>query len=109
MPVFRFLAKLLGLTPRVIKRGPAARVVFFYQGEEGTYVDEVYVTIFENGIVHIESPHEETTTHLQNCEILWSYATQSDERVSKLRLVKKNIQDPALDEDQTSDSPQPEL
>jgi hypothetical protein len=73
--------------PQVLKSGTAMRVVFFYPGEEGTYVDNVNVTIFENGIVNIESPHEETTTHIQNCEVLWNYATETEEG-SKLRLLK---------------------
>ena len=77
--------------PRVLKSGPASRVVFFYQGEEGTYVDDVHVKVFENGIVNIESAYEETTTHLQNCEILWKFATQpQDTRASKLRLLRKD-------------------
>ena len=76
--------------PRVLKKGPASRVVFFYQGEEGTYVDDVFVTVYENSIVHIRSPFEETTTHLQNCEILWQFASQpQDQRISKLRLLKR--------------------
>lgn len=63
-------------------------MIFFYSGEEGTYVDNVFVTLYSNGIVYIESKNEETSTHLQNCEILWRYETASDERVSKLRLLK---------------------
>jgi hypothetical protein len=72
----------------VIKRAPAMRVIFFYPGEEGTYVDGAFVTLFENGIVHIQSPFEETTTHLQNCEILWQFETEAEDRVSKIRLLK---------------------
>jgi hypothetical protein len=73
---------------RIIRKGPAMRVIFFYPGEEGTYVDHAEVTLYENGIVHIASNQEETTTHLQNCEILWRFETDSDERVSKVRLLK---------------------
>lgn len=64
------------------------RVIFFYPGEEGTYVDNAQVTLYENGAVHIQSNQEETTTHLQNCEILWRFETEAEERVNKVRLLK---------------------
>lgn len=64
------------------------RVIFFYPGEEGTYVENANVTLFDNGIVHIQSNNEETTTHLQNCEILWSFDVEGEERVTKVRLLK---------------------
>lgn len=73
---------------KILKRGPAMRVIFFYPGEEGTYIDHAYVTIYENGIVHIQANAEETTTHLQNCEILWRFETEADERSPKVRLLK---------------------
>ncbi len=77
-----------GSEVKVLKKGPAMRVIFFYPGEEGTYVDNANVTLFENGIVHIKSNQEETTTHLQNCEILWTFETEADERTTKVRLLK---------------------
>ncbi len=73
---------------RIIKKGPAMRVIFFYPGEEGTYVDHADVTLYENGIVHICSNQEETTTHLQNCEILWRFETDAEDRANKVRLLK---------------------
>src|ERR1043165_8905824 len=74
---------------KVLKKGSAMRVIFFYPGEEGTYVDHANVTLYENGIVHIKSTQEETTTHLQNCEILWSFEVEhSEERANKVRLLK---------------------
>lgn len=79
---------------RVIKKGPAMRVIFFYPGEEGTYVDHAEVTLYENGIVHIDSTQEETTTHLQNCEILWRFETDADERQSKVRLLRPSPKSP---------------
>lgn len=72
----------------VLKKGRAMRVTFFYPGEEGTYVDNAHITVFENGIVHIESPLEETTVHLQNCEILWWYEAEAEDRLGKVRLLK---------------------
>ena len=73
---------------KVLKKGTAMRVIFFYPGEEGTYVDNAEVTLFENGIVHISSEQEESTTHLQNCEILWQYHTEAEDRAPKVRLLK---------------------
>ena len=73
---------------KVLRKGPAMRVIFFYPGEEGTYVDHAEVTLYENGIVQIASTQEETTTHLQNCEILWRFETEAEERANKLRLLK---------------------
>jgi len=64
------------------------RVIFFYPGEEGTYVDNAQVTLYENGVVHIRSSQEETTTHLQNCEILWRFHVEGEERANKVRLLK---------------------
>jgi len=71
-----------------LKKGSAMRVIFFYPGEEGTYVDNAHVTLYENGIVHIKSNQEETTTHLQNCEILWNFEVEAEDRANKVRLLK---------------------
>ncbi len=79
---------------KVIKKGSARRVIFFYPGEEGTYVDNTNVTLYENGIVHLESQSEETTTHLQNCEILWSFEVEGEDRASKVRLLKPSQEVP---------------
>jgi tRNA G37 N-methylase Trm5 len=73
---------------QVIKKGRAMRVIFFYPGEEGTYVDHADVILYENGIVHIHSNQEETTTHLQNCEILWRFETDAEDRANNVRLIK---------------------
>src|SRR3954465_10135997 len=73
---------------KILKKGPAMRVIFFYPGEEGTYVDNAQVTLFENGIIHIASNQEETTTHLQNCEILWRFEVDGEDRANKVRLLK---------------------
>ena len=74
---------------KILKKGSAMRVIFFYPGEEGTYVDNANVTLYENGIVYIKSNQEETTTHLQNCEILWQFELDNAENgASKVRLLK---------------------
>lgn len=64
------------------------RVIFFYPGEEGTYVDNAEVTLYENGIIHLRSSQEETTTHINNCEILWRFEVDGEDRANKVRLVK---------------------
>src|SRR5262245_2043483 len=87
-----------GSIVKVLKKGPAMRVIFFYPGEEGTYVDNSEVTLYENGVVHLRSSQEETTTHLQNCEILWTYETENEDRKNKVRLLKikpKSFDDPS--------------
>lgn len=83
---------------KIMKKGSAMRVIFFYPGEEGTYMDHADVTLYENGIVHINSTQEETTTHLQNCEILWRYETDADDRASKVRLLKTKTEVRAAEE-----------
>jgi hypothetical protein len=73
------------------------RVIFFYPGEEGTYVDNAEVTLYENGIVHITSNNEESTTHLQNCEILWQFETEAEDRSTKVRLLRSDNHFEALE------------
>jgi hypothetical protein len=92
----------------VLRKGKAMRVIFFYPGEEGTYVDHAEVTLYENGIVHIASNQEESTTHLQNCEILWNFEIEADERTSsKVRLLKAREVDTTRDLSKQEDSDHP--
>lgn len=75
---------------RILKHAQAMRVIFFYPGEEGTYVDSATVTLFENGVVHIRAKSEETTTHIQHCEILWKYEAVDPKKTddkSSLRVI----------------------
>lgn len=88
---------VVGNQMKILKKGSAARVIFFYPGEEGTYVDHADVTLYENGIVHIKSNQEETTTHLQNCEILWHFEVDSEERANKVRLLKPKGESPKVE------------
>jgi hypothetical protein len=90
-------------TTRILKKGHAMRVIFFYPGEEGTYVDNAEVTLFDNGIIHIESNQEETTTHLQNCEILWRFETDAEDRANKVRLLKPKAESRAEDHHKSGD------
>jgi hypothetical protein len=77
-----------GGSMKILKKGHAMRVIFFYPGEEGTYIDNADVVLYENGIIHIKSNQEETTTHLQNCEILWRFEVEGEDRANKVRLLK---------------------
>jgi len=77
----------------VLKHGLAKRVIFYYPGEEGTYVDEAMVTIYENGIVHIVSKNEVSTTMLTNVEVLWDFPNL-DDRAGKLRLIRSPAETP---------------
>jgi len=97
---------------KVMKKGPAMRVIFFYPGEEGTYVDNANVTLYENGIVHIKSNQEETTTHLQNCEILWQFEIEAEDRANKVRLLKpkselRNVEAPSSTDSGSGDDTTP--
>src|SRR5437764_12823245 len=83
---------------KAIKKGRAMRVIFFYPGEEGTYVDNADVTLYDNGIIHIRSNQEETTTHLQNCEILWQFEVDGEDRTNKVRLLKPKSESRVTDE-----------
>lgn len=55
----------------VVKAGFAARVVFYYPGEDGTYLDGAWVRIYESGIVDVNHPREQVTTHIKNVEVVW--------------------------------------
>lgn len=59
--------------PRVLKQDVAMRVIFFYPGEEGTYIDNANVTLYDSGIVDVQTENERVTSHLSNVEILWFF------------------------------------
>lgn len=96
---------------RILKHAQAMRVVFFYPGEEGTYVDDCMVTLFENGVVHLRSKSEETTTHLHHCEILWRYENPVDkpkgEGTGKVRVLKFKNREGGNRDDNDREPPKP--
>ncbi len=51
--------------------GAAHRVIFYYYGEEPTYLEEAFVTVYRNGMVEVKHRNEHVSTHVQNVEILW--------------------------------------
>jgi hypothetical protein len=91
--MFDFFSKKTPQKLRVLKKGHADRVVFFYPTEEGTYIEDVYVTLFENGIFHMTTENEDLTTHLQNCEIIWKIIDineqNPDKKLKTLHLLKR--------------------
>lgn len=94
---------------KILKKAPAMRIIFFYPGEEGTYVDNAEVTLYDNGIVHIHSNQEETTTHLQNCEILWRFEVDGEDRANKVRLLKPKAESRTLVAESELGPEQPDL
>jgi hypothetical protein len=75
--------------PGIMRQGKAKRVIFFYPSEEGTYVDNVNVTLYDNGTFHIQSELEDTTAHVSNAEILWSFVSEAkEEKAGTIRLLK---------------------
>jgi hypothetical protein len=82
----------------ILQKGNAMRVIFFYPGEEGTYVDDVEVVLYASGIVQIEKGKaERTTTHISNCEILWFFESGPEDgnKVRKLKVIDKPTPQPA--------------
>jgi hypothetical protein len=77
-----------------LQEGDALRVIFYYGGEEPTYLDDAFVTVFRNGMVEVHHRNEHVSTHVQNVEILWkgkNGGTSSQARA--LTLVKSEASD----------------
>ena len=78
-----------------LQEGEALRVIFYYQGEEPTYLDDAYVTVYRNGMVEVLHRNEHVSTHVQNVEILWK--NQSGQATSPstrpLTLIKGEAHD----------------
>lgn len=68
-----------------LQSGRADRVIFYYYGEDPTYLDDAFVTVYRNGVVEVEHRNEHVTTHAQNVEILWQSRQQR-----ALSLVKND-------------------
>ena len=71
-----------------LQEGPAHRVIFYYHGEEPTYLEEPYVTVFRNGVVEVKHRSEHVSTHAQNVEILWKNRNGTLPQGRSLSLVK---------------------
>lgn len=73
-----------------LQYGAAQRVIFYYPGEEPTYLEDAEVTVFRNGCVDVRHRQEHVCTHIQNVEILWRSrpGTQVSGPGRQLTLVK---------------------
>ncbi len=71
--------------------GPAHRVIFYYLGEDPTYLEDAYVTLYRNGVVEVMHRNEHVTTHAQNVEILWKGRRGQAASQRHLSLIKNDI------------------
>lgn len=69
----------------IFKQGKAAAILFPILMDG---IEDVEVTIYENGIVHFKTDNEETTTHLNHCEVLWTINEDSSTHKAKLYNIK---------------------
>ena len=77
-----------------LQEGDALRVIFYYQGEEPTYLDDAFVTVYRNGMVEVFHRNEHVSTHVQNVEILWKGQNgQASAQARALTLVKGDASD----------------
>lgn len=60
-----------------LREGPASRVIFYYPGEEATYLEQAHVILHKSGIVEIFHQNEQVTTHVQHVEIVWRQPNQN--------------------------------
>lgn len=76
-----------------LKYGSAQRVIFYYPGEDPTFVEDAVVTVFRNGMVEVDHRHEHVCTHIQNVEILWNSRQTSGNAPNgrPLTLVKSDL------------------
>lgn len=72
---------------RVLRQGPVHRVIFYYMGEDPTYLDNAYVRLFQNGIVEVDHRTEQVTTHIQNVEIVWKAKGLSNKKVASEHVL----------------------
>ena len=69
----RFLKRLL-LRKKILRSGPAQRVIFHYPGERISYLDDPHVTLYDGGVVEVEHKDEHVVAHLHNTAIVWEQA-----------------------------------
>ena len=58
----------------IFKEGYAKTVVFYPRSLPPSAVQGAYVTVYDNGMVHVKSEMEETMGSIQNCDIVWTHA-----------------------------------
>lgn len=80
-----------------LQEGPAHRVIFYYQGEDPTFLEDAFVTLYRNGVVEVKHRNEHVSTHVQNVEISWKNrpGSQGNGGGRALSLVKNEITSPS--------------
>lgn len=75
-----------------LQSGSAQRVVFYYPGEEPTFLENAQVVVFRNGLVEVRHQMEHVSTHIQNVEILWrSRLGQQSPPGRPFTLIKSDV------------------
>jgi len=77
-----------------LQSGPAHRVIFYYYGEDPTYLEDAHVTVYRNGVVEVLHRNEHVSTHAQNVEILWKNLPGKGGQGRALSLVKSDASSP---------------
>jgi len=72
---------------KVLKKGKAQKVIFFYPGEEGSFISEVDVILLANGITHLRNLNEDITTHISNIEIIWHDTQNRTDSIAKVHYI----------------------
>jgi hypothetical protein len=80
-----------------LQEGPAHRVIFYYQGEDPTFLEDAFVTLYRNGVVEVKHRNEHVSTHVQNVEISWKNRTGNTFNGGgrALSLVKNEVTSPS--------------
>lgn len=81
-----------------LQEGQAHRVIFYYQGEDPTFLEDAFVTVYRNGVVEVRHRNEHVSTHVQNVEISWKHnpAGKFTGNGRSLQLVKNDAGSPTL-------------
>ena len=47
-------------------------VIFNYDPTTPVLLELPLVTVYKSGLIHVEHPSQELTTHITNCEVVWT-------------------------------------
>lgn len=77
----------------VFRRGPAAIVVL----NDGEVIENAEVIIYSNGMVNITNMFEDTTLHISQCQVTWTFsqATEGDKGITTGKIVKMKAKQPS--------------
>lgn len=77
----------VGKGARILMEGNARFVTMPMPGDDGLEMEAVRdarVTIFESGVMLVETSEEIFTTHQLNCEVVWDYVGEVEPRGPKI-------------------------